>query len=113
MAYHVEFAARAARDLEILYPGVLDEEKNAAESQAAARWFNDLESAAFSLATFPNRCPLAPEGKKLKRGLRHFLFGNKPYVYRIIYEVDEQRITVWVLHIRHGARKPLRGSDLK
>jgi hypothetical protein len=37
MAYRVEFAARAARDLEILYV-----EKNAAESQAAARWFNDL-----------------------------------------------------------------------
>jgi plasmid stabilization system protein ParE len=108
MAYHVEFAARAARDLEILYV-----EKNAEESQAAARWFNDLESAAFSLATYPNRCPLAPEGKKLKRGLRHLLFGNKPHVYRIIYEVDERRITVSVLHIRHGARKPLRASDLK
>jgi hypothetical protein len=33
MAYSVEFAARAARDLEILYL-----EKNAAESHAAARW---------------------------------------------------------------------------
>ena len=108
MAYHVEFAARAARDLEILYV-----EKNAAESQAAARWFNDLETAAFSLATYPNRCPLAPEGKKLKRGLRHLRFGNKPHVYRIVYAVDEQRITVSVLHIRHGARRPLRASDLK
>jgi toxin ParE1/3/4 len=108
MAYLVEFAARAARDLEILYV-----EKNAAESQAAARWFNDLEDSVSSLTIHPNRCPLAPEGKKLKRGLRHLLYGNKPHIYRVIYEVDEQRQTVWVLHIRHGARKPLRASDLK
>ena len=108
MAYLVEFAARAARDLENLYV-----EKNAAESQAAARWFNDLEDAVSSLATYPNRCPLAPEGKRLKRGFRHLLYGNKPHVYRVIYEVDEARKTVWVLHIRHGARRKLRPSDLK
>jgi prevent-host-death family protein len=35
MAYHIEFADRAARDLEALYV-----EKNAAESQAASRWYN-------------------------------------------------------------------------
>jgi hypothetical protein len=37
MTYRVEFTARASRDLEFLY-----EEKNAAESRAAARWFNGL-----------------------------------------------------------------------
>jgi|HubBroStandDraft_5_1064220.scaffolds.fasta_scaffold09532_5 toxin ParE1/3/4 len=108
MAYRVEFADRAARDLEILYV-----EKNAAESDAAARWFNDLEAAAFNLAIYPNRCPLAPEGKKLKRRLRHLLYGTKPHVYRVLYEVDEPNKTVWVLHIRHGARRPLRASDFK
>jgi len=108
MAYLVELAARAARDLEILYV-----EKNAAESHAAARWFNDLEDAALSLATYPDRCPLAPEGKKLKRALRHLLYGNRPHVYRVIYEVDEARKTVWVLHIRHGARRKFRASDLE
>ena len=108
MAYLVEFAARAARDLEILYV-----EKNAAESPAAARWFNDLEDSVSSLATHPIRCPLASEGKKLKRGLRHLLYGNKPHIYRVIYEVDEPCKTVWVLHIRHGARRKLRLSDLK
>jgi len=108
MAYLVEFAARAARDLEILYV-----EKNAAESDAAARWFNGLEDAALGLATYPNHCPLAPEGKKLKRALRHLLYGNRPHVYRVIYEVDEARKTVWVLHIRHGARRKFGASDLE
>jgi plasmid stabilization system protein ParE len=50
MAYSVELAARAARDLEILY-----EEKNAAESQAAARWYNGLEHAIYALADYPER----------------------------------------------------------
>ena len=39
MTYHIEFAARAARDLEALYV-----EKNAAESEAASRWYNGLEA---------------------------------------------------------------------
>jgi mRNA-degrading endonuclease RelE of RelBE toxin-antitoxin system len=108
MAYLVEFAARAVRDLEILYA-----EKNAAESPAAAGWFNGLENSVSSLAAYPNRCPRAPEGKKLKRGLRNLLYGTRPHVYRVIYEVYESCKTVWVLHIHHGARMKLRPSDLK
>jgi toxin ParE1/3/4 len=107
MAYRVEFAARAARDLENLYV-----EKNAAESQAAARWYSGLEEAVYALETHPNRCPVAPESQKLKRKLRHLLYGKKPLSYRVIYEVEEQRKTVWVLTIRHGARRKIRTSDL-
>jgi mRNA-degrading endonuclease RelE of RelBE toxin-antitoxin system len=89
MAYRVEFAARAARDLEILYV-----EKNVLESQAAARWYNGLEETA-----------------KLKRKLRHLLYGKKPHVYRVIYEIEEKQQTVWVLTIRHGARRKLQVAD--
>jgi toxin ParE1/3/4 len=107
MAYHVEFAERAARDLEAFYV-----EKNAAESQAASRWYNGLEEAVYELATYPNRCPVAPEARKLRRELRHLLYGKKPHVYRVIYEV-EPRQTVWVLTVRHGARRKLKASDVK
>jgi hypothetical protein len=44
MTYRVELARRAVRDLEILYV-----EKNAAESHAAARWYNGLEKAVYAL----------------------------------------------------------------
>jgi toxin ParE1/3/4 len=107
MTYHVEFAARAARDLEALYV-----EKNAAESEAASRWYNGLEEAVYALADYPNRCPVAPESRKVKRKLRHLLYGEKPHIYRVIYEVDARRQMVWVLHIRHGARQRLKTSDL-
>jgi len=107
MTYLVEFAARAVRDLEVLYV-----EKNAAESDAAARWYNGLEHAVYALASYPHRCPVAPEARRAKRKLRRLLYGKKPHVYRVIYEVDEQRQAVRVLTIRHGARRKLRPSDL-
>lgn len=106
MTYGVELANRAVRDLEILYV-----EKNAAESQGAARWYNGLEEAVYTLAKFPYRCPVAPEARTIKRKLLHLLYGKKPYVYRVIYEVDERRQTVWVLTIRHGARRKLTPSE--
>jgi len=107
MAYLVELAARAVRDLETLYL-----EKKAAESDAAARWYNGLEQAVYKLESHPYRCPLAPEARRRKRKLRHLLYGKKPHVYRIIYEVDEPRQTIWVLAIRHGARRKIGPFDL-
>jgi toxin ParE1/3/4 len=107
MTYLVEFAARAVRDLEILYV-----EKNVAESHAAARWYSGLEEAVYALASYPNRCPVAPEARKSKHKLRHLLYGKKPHIYRVIYAVDEGHQTVSVLHIRHGARQKAKGSDL-
>jgi toxin ParE1/3/4 len=99
MTYRVEFSFRALHDLEILYV-----EKNVAESQAAWRWFNGLEKAVEGLATLSHRCPIAPEAQRANRELRNLLYGNKPHIYRVIYEVDEPNRLIKVFHIRHGAR---------
>jgi len=107
MTYRVELTERAIRDLEILYL-----EKNAAESQAASRWFNGLEKAVYGLERHPYRCTAAPESRTMKRKLRHLLYGKNPHVYRVIFEIDEQQKTVWVLTIRHGARQKLKRSNL-
>jgi toxin ParE1/3/4 len=88
MPYLVEFATRAIVDLEILYV-----EKNAAESQPAARWYNRLEQAVYGLDSQPHRCPVAPEARKMKRKIMHLLYGDKPHIYRVIYQVDEERLT--------------------
>ncbi|MGC2282367.1 MAG: hypothetical protein WA603_20300 [Candidatus Acidiferrales bacterium] len=85
MTYLVEFSTRASRDLEIPFM-----EKNAAESDAASGWYNGLEEAVYALAKYPFRCPVAPEARKARRRLRHLLYGKKPHVYRVIYEVDER-----------------------
>jgi hypothetical protein len=61
MAYLVEFSARAAHDLEVLYI-----EKGAADSDSAARWYNGLEEAVDALGWYPHRCPLAPGNAEVK-----------------------------------------------
>jgi len=107
MTYRVELADRAVRDLELLYL-----EKNAVDSPSVARWYNRLEKAVSALGRYPKRCPMAPESRKMKRKLWHLPFGKKPHVYRVIYEIDEQQETVWVLTIRHAARQKVKATDL-
>jgi toxin ParE1/3/4 len=105
MAYHVRLTSRALRDLHRIYQRI-----EAEVSFQAADWFAGLEEAIYSLEQHPNRAPTIPEDRKL----RHLLYGKKPHVYRIIYEVTERARRVDVLHIRHSARdtmpKRSRGS---
>ena len=107
MAYAVELTLRATRDLDRLYDRI-----HAADSIPAARWYNALEQAVFSLERFPRRCPNAPESKKTGRSLRHLLYGKKPNVHRVIFEIDERGKVVRVLTIRHGAMDEGRQDEL-
>jgi toxin ParE1/3/4 len=108
MEYRVELTDRAFRDLAILY-----EEKHVEESKAAARWFNGLEQAVDTLQSLPHRCSAAPESKKARRKLRHLLYGKKPHIYRVIFEIDEPRKVVTVLTIRHGAMETATPEELR
>jgi toxin ParE1/3/4 len=87
-------------------------QKNAVESRAAARWYNGLEEAIYALEAYPERCPMVPEARRLKRKFKHLLYGKKPHVYRVIFEIDERQQKVWVLTIRHGAMRRIKTSDL-
>ena len=98
MAYLVELTLRAERDLDYLYQRI-----SADDSAAAARWFNGLERAIYTLERLPRRCPVAPESKRTKRHLRHLFYGAKRDVYRVIYEIDEPHKLVRILTIRHTA----------
>ncbi len=75
------------------------------EPDAAARWFNSIYDTIGSLETFPERCPLAPEGRSLKAEIREILHGRRQHKYRILFIVGENE--VHVLHVRHGARLAL------
>jgi toxin ParE1/3/4 len=95
MAYRVEITSRALRDLAGIYSRI------EAETRArAARWFDGMEKAINGLEEHPNRAPVTPEDG----ALRHLLYGKKPNVYRIIYEIEEATSTVYVLHIRPPGR---------
>jgi len=100
MTYRVELTRRAIRDLHHLFHQI-----DAAESGQARAWFNALEAAILGLDENPGRCPSTPENPRL----RHLLHSHGRNIYRVIYRVDEGHATVTVLHIRHGARRPLEG----
>ncbi len=102
MAYRAEIVPRAQRDLLHLFERI-----NARSSDAALIWYRGLKEAIRSLQDNPRRCPTTPESK----GLRHLLYGNKPYVYRVIYRVMETQKEVDVLHIRHGAQQQFKTVD--
>jgi plasmid stabilization system protein ParE len=103
MEYAVNVTPRAERDFANLY-----REIDAEESDAALKWYRGLKEAVLSLEELPNRCPTTPE----RAQLRHLLYGNKPHVYRVIFRVVEKEKRVDVLHIRHGARKRFKASDV-
>ena len=98
MAYRVEIAGRALRDLASIYQRIAAE-----TSELAARWFDGMEKAINSLEEHPNRALATPED----RALRHLVYGKKPNVYRIIYAIKERTLTVSVLHIRPPGRAPM------
>ena len=103
MAYLVNLTARAERDLAQLF------RENAEHSGAALTWYRGLKEAILSLEEKPNRCPVTPESGEF----RHFLYGNKPHIDRVIHRVLEKQKQVEVLHIRHGARRRFTGSGVE
>jgi len=103
MAYLVNITSRAERDLADLYRRI-----NAEHSDAALEWYLGLKEAILSLEEQPNRCPVTRKNDKL----RHLLYGHKTHIFRVIYRVLERQKHVDVLHIRHGARRKLKTSDL-
>lgn len=75
----------------------------AVEAQAplnAARWLDRILGAAASLEQFPKRGPLAEEDAYVGHEVRHFVVGN----HLLLFSVDEERKTVWVLGLRHARR---------
>jgi plasmid stabilization system protein ParE len=75
------------------------------KAEAAIRWYNRLLEVIFSLDTFPERCPLAPESEFFNAEIREIFHGRRQYKYRILFTVSENE--VHVLHVRHGARLAL------
>jgi plasmid stabilization system protein ParE len=101
MAFRVKTSTRAKRDLAAILKWLLKQHAG----DAGLRWFQGLRDAVASLDTMPYRCLLAPEDEICPFEVRHLLYGNRPHVYRILFTVEDDTVTI--LHIRHGLRKPL------
>lgn len=107
MAYRVVLADSAKADAYAIYQRVVT-----AAPTRGPLWFEELMDRLHSLDHLPLRCPLAREAEKARREIRCLLFGKRHGVYRILYQVDEPRKTVWVLHIRHGGRSDMEPEEI-
>ena len=107
MAYQVVLADSAKADANQIYDWVIER-----APVRGPEWFEELIDCLYSLEDLPHRCPLAREAEVAKREIRCLRFGKRRNVYRILYEVNEVRKTVWVLHIRHGALSDLAPEEL-
>jgi plasmid stabilization system protein ParE len=100
MAFRVEISLQAERDAEQILEWLLSQKSG----QAGLAWFLALDDAFASLSEFPERCPIAPESARFPFEVRQLFYGRKPHIYRILFSISSDVVTV--LHIRHGRRKP-------
>jgi plasmid stabilization system protein ParE len=67
------------------------------------QWLSGLEDAIQSLRTMPERCPVYRQFSRPAVAVRRHLFGRYPHIYKIYFTVESN--TMWVLHVRHAARR--------
>ena len=95
MKFRVTIHLTAVADLEGVFAWIAEQ-----SPANAARWYERLLENIRSLARFPQRCPIAPEGDSFGREIRQLLFGD----YRILFTIVGRE--VHVLSIRHAMRRP-------
>jgi plasmid stabilization system protein ParE len=105
MTYRVILQRLATQDLEAAYTWAAQRAPT-----TASRWLDRFEASLQTLEKLPERCPLARENRKVDIELREFHFGKRPYVYRVIFTIDND--TVRVLRIRRAQRRFLTRSEL-
>lgn len=78
---------------------------------AAGRWLDRFQVALRTLSRNPARCALAREHRKVAIELREFHVGRYPYVFRVLFTIDQD--AVYVLRIRRAQRKALTKKELQ
>jgi plasmid stabilization system protein ParE len=100
VTYHVVILSEAEEELDEAYRFIREDSPS-----RAARWRRMLLEKARSLASFPERCPVAPETVALGVEVRHLVVGS----YHVLFVIGKGTVTV--LHIRHAARRRATEED--
>ena len=101
MAYTVEFSARARRDSDEIVSYI-----QADSPVDATHWRRQLHEKIKVLCTMPGAGGLAPENDQSRHEVRQLLHGR----YRVLFTVRGKK--VFVLTIRHGARRFMDARDI-
>ena len=105
LVYKVKITNLAKQDARD-YPEFLRDNR---APDAAIRWLKELESAIDSHSGLPERFVKVQESSELSGEFRQFIH----YSHRVIYRIEEESKTVFVLRIYHGARRNLKDNDVE
>jgi plasmid stabilization system protein ParE len=103
MAYRVELSPSALDDVDAIVHYI-----SADSVENARRWRNRLFQKLFGIGVMPRGCSLAPEDECCTIEVRQFFFGR----YRILFTIRDADSLVYVLTVRHGARRFLTGAEI-
>ena len=103
MAFDVEITDPARDDIDDAVAFI------ARNSQAAARkWKTALQTLILSLQEMPGRFAIIAEAGELGLPYR----SAPHHSHRVIFRIDEEKNTVFVVRVYHGARRPLSHEDI-
>lgn len=103
MAFDVEITDPARDDIDDAVAFI------ARTSTATARkWKTEMQALILSLQEMPGRFALIAEAGELGLPYRSALHHS----HRVIFRIDEEKNTVYVVRVYHGARRPLSHEDI-
>ena len=79
-------------------------------ASAGQRWRDQVETAIRALANDADQWPEAEEAEPLGRDLRCRLIGRRRHIYRILFTINENTVTVH--QVRHAAQDSVTEDDL-
>lgn len=98
--YRVVFADTALDDLRETVVWISQHSRRNAQL-----WLQRVRAKASTLDHNPQRCPIAPDDDAFRGTVRQMLYGRRPNVYRILYDIRERSRTVRILRVMHAARR--------
>ena len=110
MNFHVQITDVADAEIQAAFLRL-----NGLNPKFAGRWLEGLLRAIDELNTFPRSHAVVSESDLLGREVRRMLYRNGQTIYRVLFclidfDDDGEEDTVRILHVRHGAQRPL-GTD--
>ena len=112
--YAIRYRRQAQADVEEILVSLAER----IDYDHAAAWYLGFQNALASLGTLPKRLPIADEIRFFQNEVRVFLFRQTPRgaSFRIFYTViesEEDVPYVYILHVRHGSRKPVTWAEAR
>ncbi|MBV9852241.1 MAG: type II toxin-antitoxin system RelE/ParE family toxin [Armatimonadetes bacterium] len=112
--YAIRIQPRAERDIEAHTVRMAE----LAGPDTARAWYEAIFDVVATLAQNPRRYAIVRENNRFRREVRQLLYRRTPQgpAWRILYTVDEgteDGPTVHLLHVRHGAQRPITQAEAR